>query len=379
MAKDYYEILGVKKNATPDEIKKAYRKLARKWHPDLNPGNKEAERKFKDISNAYDCLEDEKKRKLYDEFGEEGLRTGFDADKVREYKQWQSSYRQQKSAGATGPGFGRYESYEDVFGDLYGFGNEQEDRRTARSAGGRDVEYEMTIDLVQALKGFETELSLQKVKACAQCQGSGADPSVKMTTCPTCKGSGRMNVAEGPMRFTRACPQCKGHGQIGKPCPQCRGSGQTLGTETVRVTIPAGVKEGSKVRVAGKGEPGSNGGRPGDLYLLIQVHPHSLLRREEDNLYMEVPVTVHEALAGASITVPTIDGQVRLKVPAGSQSGQILKLKGKGARNLKTKKHGDLLVKLIVKIPTGTDPEVLAAAEKMEKHYQGDIRKDVLF
>lgn len=379
MAKDYYELLGVKKNTTTDEIKKAYRKLARKWHPDLNPGNKEAEHKFKDISSAYDCLGDEKKRKLYDEFGEEGLRTGFDADKTREYKQWQSSYQQQKSAGAAGPGFGRYESYEDVFGDLYGFGNEQEDRRTARSAGGRDVEYEMTIDLVQSLKGFETELSMQKVKACAKCQGSGVDPSVKTTTCPTCKGSGRLNVAEGPMRFTRACPQCKGHGQIGKPCPQCRGSGQTLGTETVRVTIPAGVKEGSKVRVAGKGEPGSNGGRPGDLYLLIHVHPHSLLRREEDNLHMEVPLTVHEVLAGASITIPTIDGQVRLKVPAGSQSGRILKLKGKGALNLKTKKHGDLLVKLIVKVPAGTNPEVLEAAEKMEKYYQGDIRKDVSF
>ncbi|RPI76485.1 MAG: molecular chaperone DnaJ [Desulfobacteraceae bacterium] len=379
MVKDYYEILGVKKNATPEEIKKAYRKLARKWHPDLNPGNKEAEHTFKDISNAYDCLGDEKKRKLYDEFGEEGLRAGFDADQTREYRQYQSAYQQQRSAGAAGPGFGRYESYEDVFGDLYGFGNEQEDRRTVRSAGGRDVEYEMTIDLVQALKGFETELSMQKVRACAKCQGSGSDPSVKMSTCPACKGSGRMKVAEGPMRFTRACPQCKGHGQIGKPCPECRGSGQTLGTETVRVIIPAGVKEGSKVRVAGKGEPGSNSGRPGDLYLIIHVKPHALLRREEDDLYMEVPVTVHEALAGANITVPTIDGQVRLKVPAASQSGRILKLKGKGARNLKTKKHGDLLVKLIVKIPTGVDPEVLAAAEKMEKYYQGDIRQDVSF
>jgi molecular chaperone DnaJ len=377
MAKNYYKILGVKQSATLDEIKKAYRKLARKWHPDLNPGNKEAEQKFKDISNAYDCLGDEKKRKLYDEFGEEGLRAGFDAEKSREYQQWQSAYQQQRTAGAGGRGFGRYESYEDVFGDLFGFEQGREGMRATRGHDGRDVEYEMTIDLVPALKGFETELSMQKVKSCAKCQGSGQDPSVKLTTCPTCKGSGRLNVAEGPMRFTRACPQCKGHGQIGRPCPECSGSGQSMGMETMRVTIPAGVKEGSKVRVAGKGEPGSNSGRPGDLYLIMHVKPHPLLRREADDLYMEVPVTIHEAMAGASITVPTIDGQVRLKVSAGSQSGQILKLKGKGALNLKTKKRGDLMVKLIVKVPITEDHEILAAAEKMERYYHTDIRRDL--
>jgi molecular chaperone DnaJ len=375
MSKDFYEILGVSKDASESELKKVYRKLARKWHPDINPGNKKAEQKFKEISEAYDCLGNKEKRKIYDEFGEEGLRAGFDAEKAREYKKWSSF--QQEGGGGAGQGFGQHQSYEDVFGDLFGFRTGREGFGTSMSSTGRDIEHEMTIDLVSALKGFETELSMQKIKACQACKGSGTDPNSSMTTCSTCGGSGRLNVAEGPMQFTKACPDCKGHGKKGKPCVQCGGSGQVLGMEKIRVVIPQGVKEGSKVRVAGKGEPGFNGGKPGDLYLIIRLKSHPLLKREKDNLYMEIPVTVREAMAGETITIPTIDGQVNVKVPPKSQSGQTLKLKGKGAVNPKTKHRGDLMVKLVVKVPRTDDGEILEAAEKMDRFYKDDLRRDI--
>lgn len=379
MSKDYYKILGVKKDASQDEIKKSYRKLARKWHPDINPGNKDAEQKFKEISRAYECLGNEEKRKLYDEFGEEGLGAGFDAEKARQYKQW-GAYQKQGAAGDTwsGQDFGRYQDYEDIFGDLFSF---REARgggfRASGSSKGRDIEHDMTIDLISALKGFETELSMQRLKDCSECKGSGVNPNSKMSTCKTCGGSGRINVAEGPVQFTKACPHCHGHGKVGKACSKCAGRGRIPGTETIKVTIPRGVKEGSKVRVGGKGEPGFNGGKPGDLYLIIHVKPHALLKRDGDNLYMEVPVTVGEAIAGGSIRVPTIDGQVNVKVPPKSQSGQSLRLKGKGAVNIKTKKRGDLIVKLIVKVPQADDRELLDAVEKMNAYYKEELRKDI--
>ena len=375
MAKDFYQILGVNKNATQDEIKKAYRKLARKWHPDVNPGNKEAEQKFKEISHAHDCLGDEKKRKLYDEFGEEGLQTGFDAAKARQYKQW-SQFQQQARSGREEP-FGRYHRYEDIFGDVFEHGGAQGGFRPGAPPQGRDLEHDMTIDLISALKGFETELAMQKAKACARCQGSGTDPKSRMTTCAACGGSGRINVGRGPMQFTKPCPTCRGHGQTGQTCPECGGNGQVIGTETIRVVIPQGVQEGSKVRVAGKGEPGIMGGPPGDLYLVIHIQPHPVLRREGDDLHMEVPLTVHEAMAGGSVIIPTIDGQVRLKIPPGSQSGQTLKVKGKGAANPKTKKKGDLMVKLIIKVPKTDDREILEAAERMDRFYSEDLRAGI--
>ena len=372
MAKDFYDILGVKKTASEEEIKKAYRKLARKWHPDVNPGKKEAEQKFKEISQAYDCLGSKEKRKLYDEFGEDGIRTGFDAEKAREYKQW-GAYQQQQAQGRGGESFGRYHRYEDIFGDLFSYGGNASEPGAATVAG-RDVEHEMTIDLVSALKGFETNLAMQKPIPCSACNGSGTDPKVTLSTCTACGGSGRLNVAQGPMQFTKACPRCKGHGKVGRPCNQCGGAGQVMGTETIRVTIPQGVKEGSKVRVAGKGEPGFYGGPPGDLYLIIHIEPHPILRREEDNLFMEVPVTVREAILGGTITIPTLEGEVNLKVPPGSQSGQTLKLKGKGAMNPKTKKRGDLMVKLVVKVPRTEDREILEAVRKMDMYYEEDVR-----
>ena len=383
MAEDYYKILGVKKDASQDEIKKAYRKLARKWHPDINPGNKEAEQKFKNISAAYDCLGNAEKRKLYDEFGEDSLNSGFDAEKAREYKKWgayDQGTGQSSTGGWSGQDFGRYQSYEDLFGDLFSSRSGSSsgyDFRNSMASRGRDMEHEMTIDLISSLKGFETELSMQKMKPCQSCSGSGIDPKSTMTTCSTCGGSGRLNVANGPMNFTKECPQCHGHGSTGKQCSQCSGQGQLFATERIRVTIPKGVKEGSKVRVTGKGEPGFNGGESGDLYLHIHIKPHETLRRENDDLFLEVPVTVNEAISGGTIPLPTIDGIVNLKIPKGSQSGQSLRLKGKGAVNLKTGARGDMMVKLSVKVPKADNEELVSAAKKMEEYYKEDVRKNL--
>lgn len=375
MAKDFYEILGVSKDATQKEIKAAYRKLSRKWHPDINPGNKDAESKFKEIVSAHEVLGNEKKRKLYDEFGEEGLQTGFDAEKAREYKQWSSP-----GQGAYGMGaqdFGRYHSYEDILGDIFSSDYNKGGFKHKQPSRGRDIEYDMTIDLISSLKGFETEISMQKMKKCVDCKGSGTDPKSSYTTCRICGGSGRVNVAKGPMEFTKECPHCQGNGKKGEDCQKCSGRGYVPGTEKIKVVVPAGVKEGSRVRVAGKGEPGPTDKQSGNLYLQIHIKPHPFLKRDGDNLYMEVPVTVREVMAGGTITVPTVDGKINMKVPPGSQSGQTLKLKGKGAYNAKTKQRGDLMVKLIVKVPKTEDKDALAAVEKLDKLYKEDVRAGI--
>ena len=371
MSQDLYKTLGVPKKATQEEIKKAYRKLARKWHPDINPGNKEAEQKFKDISHAYGCLGNEEKRKLYDEFGEDGLKSGFDAEKARNYKTWGSF--QQAGQGTSGQEFGQYHSYEDLFGDLFNYGAGYSADRPSR---GRDIEHELTIDLLSALKGLSTELVMRKMVQCEGCKGSGMDRSSPITTCSQCNGSGQVNVAQGPLHFTRTCPECQGNGKKGKTCSTCAGKGHVPGTEKIRVTIPKGVKEGSKVRLAGKGEAGMNNGS-GDLYLIMHVKPHPFIKREGDDLSMEVPVTVREAMAGGTITLPTVDGPVNVKIPPGSQSGQTLKLKERGAVNTKSKKRGNLLVTLVVKVPKTTDKEILKAAENMDGFYSEDVRSNI--
>lgn len=378
MAKDFYETLGVPRDATTEAIKKAYRKLARKWHPDVNPGNREAEQRFKEISSAYEALGSEEKRKLYDEFGAEGLQAGFDPGKARQYREWQSSWQRERE-GRPEESFGRHENYEDLFGDLFGFAGGGGDRsfRDGRKSKGRDLEHEMAVDFLAALRGVETELVMEKTTPCPRCQGSGTEPGTKLIPCPACKGSGRMDVAEGPLRFTQVCPQCGGHGRVGTPCGECGGAGQVPGRERIRVKIPPGVQEGARIRVAGKGEPGRNGGSPGDLYLRIRVSPHPLLTRKGDDLYLDVPVTVLEALGGGQARIPTVDGEVNVKIPPGSQNGQILRLKGRGAVNMKTKKRGDFMVRLSVVVPSSREEEAVEAARKLDSFYREDVRKGI--
>lgn len=376
-AQDYYSILGVKKDASEADIKKAYRKLARKYHPDVNPGNKEAEEKFKAISQAYDALSDKEKRKIYDEFGEEGLKAGFDPDQARQYRQWQrGGFGGQDQTFYTDFGQFKYSGFEDVFGDLFGqtgFGS----GKATGPAKGRDVESSLEIDFLTAIRGGTTRVTLQKEDACSACGGTGRVSFSADSVCKTCKGTGQTKVAQGPFNFNQPCPDCGGTGRAGQPCIRCKGTGTVLKTETIDVTIPAGVNDGSRIRLAGKGGPGRSGGPPGDLYIITKVRPHPIFKRDGDSLRVDIPVTIGEAMNGAEITVPTPDGSVQLRVPKGTRSGQRLRLKGKGVPNLKTKVPGDLYVTVRVQIPATDEQEALELARKLDRFYRGDIRRDI--
>ena len=380
-SKDFYGILGVKKNAADSEIKKAYRKLARKYHPDVNPGNKEAEEKFKSLSEAHEVLSDPEKRKIYDEFGAEGMRAGFDPEQARQYRQWQEAGGSGKRAGGFGGGFSsdqgefRYSGFEDVFSDLFGSGRSA--GAASGPAKGRDIESTLEIDFNTAIKGATTRITLQMDLSCANCGGTGRVSASKDSVCKTCKGTGQTKVAQGPFNFSQPCPECGGTGRSGEICPSCKGTGVVAGAETIDVNIPVGVNDGSRIRLSGKGGPGRAGGPPGDLYIITRVATHPIFKREGDSLRVEIPVTVSEAMIGAEVTVPTPEGPVQLKIPKGTKSGQRLRLKGKGVPNLKTKVPGDLYVTVRVQTPSTDNPEALAAAHTLDRFYRGDIRRDI--
>jgi len=363
--KDLYAALGVSRTATAEEIKKAYRKLARKHHPDVNPGRREAEERFKVISEAYDILGDPEKRKLYDEFGMAGVQTGFDAEQARAYR----DQAQARESGGPRAGFGGYANFEDVFGDIFGEHGVRE-----QPARGADVESEFEIDLLDTLRGLSTTIAIQRPEVCPTCDGTGADPA-GATTCPECNGQGHVRVGQGPVAFMRTCPRCHGAGRISlRPCPTCSGSGQKIVTERLNVHIPAGVDNGSRVRVAGKGRPGSAGAPAGDLYIRVKVRPHPLLERRGHDLHMDLPVTVGEALLGASIEVPTADGTVRVHVPAHSQAGRQLRVRGRGAPHLRGTERGDLYLKLVVHVPDGESAAAAEAARALDTAYSHSPR-----
>lgn len=370
-AKDLYRVLGVSRNAGAEEIKKAYRKLARRYHPDVNPGNKEAEERFKEISQAHDILSDPEKRKLYDEFGMEALQAGFDAARARAQEEWTRQHAAGGGAYAEEgfrSGFGRYGNFEDIFGDLFG--------GAVRSGPqpGQDTEASLEIGLLDAIRGLSTQVSIERSEACATCHGSGNDPASE-TTCPECQGRGRVQMGRGPVSFGRVCPRCGGRGRIGtRACPTCNGRGQTTRQERLTVHIPAGVDNGSRVRVAGKGTPGSGGGPPGDLYIVMRVRPHPLLERRGSDLYLDVPVTVGEAALGSTIAVPTPDGQVRVKVPPGSQSGRLLRIRSHGVPDLKGGPRGDLYARLMVHVPVDEGEKARQAMQTLESAYGKDVR-----
>jgi molecular chaperone DnaJ len=373
--KDLYSVLGVGRQASADEIKKAYRKLARKHHPDVNPGNKQAEERFKEISFAYDVLSDPEKRKIYDEFGFEGLQSGFDADRARQYRDWQSQAGAQ-GGSAGGAGFGKYSSFEDVFsdlGDLFGAGGAG--RGFRQSGRGADVEATIELDLLDAIRGATQTISMRRPVVCPQCKGAGGeDPK----PCPQCEGKGQIRVGGGPVAFSRTCPSCGGSGvTYSKPCSRCGGSGQIEEVDRINVKIPPGVDEGSKIRLAGKGEPGQNGGPPGDLFFNVHLRPHPFLERRGLDLYLDVPVTVGEAALGASVTVPTPGGDVNVKIPPGSQSGQRLRLRGRGVKDAKGKATGDLYVRVQVHVPRDGGDKVRRVVEELEPLYGESPRKNL--
>ena len=381
---DYYSVLGVKKDATTDQVKKAYRKLARKHHPDVNPGNKDAEEQFKRISEANEVLSDPEKRKIYDEFGEDGLKAGFDADTARKYREWQKAGGHQAGPGGPGGAFyydfsgdqggQRYSGFEDIFSELFGGGGRAAQRGPTR---GRDIESSLEIDFLTAIKGATTRVTIQKENICAQCGGEGRIQSSTDSVCKACKGTGQVRVAQGPLNFNQTCPECGGTGRAGERCSACGGSGRVPASETIDVNIPPGVNDGSKIRLAGKGEPGREGAPPGDLYIITRVRPHPIFKRDGDTLSLELPITVGEAMNGADVLVPTPSGSVQLKIPPGTKSGRRLRLKGKGAPNLKTKVLGDMYVTIRVQVPETNNPEALSAAKSLDRYYGGDIRRDI--
>ena len=390
MADDYYTLLGVDRSASEADIKKAYRKLARKYHPDVNPGNKAAEEKFKQLSAAFEILSDAKKRKLYDEFGEDAAKIGFDEKKAAAYRQYQQAARAGGGAGVPFDFGGGDVDLGDLLGDLFGrargggggaagfnigdlFGRQA--RASEGPERGEDLTTKVRINLKEAIRGTERSLELQRPGRCERCKGTGQKGAP--TTCPTCKGSGRARQGRGPLSFAGACPTCQGTGRTAPPCPTCGGSGVVPEQQRLTVKIPPGVNTGSKVRVGGQGAAGARGGPAGDLYLEVEVEPHPLVRREGDDLSMDLPVTIAEAMLGAQVKVPTFDGEVTVTLPEGSQSGRKLRLKGQGVPPLKGGTRGDLYLVVRVMVPEHPSPSARAAAEQLKNAYPGDVRASV--
>jgi molecular chaperone DnaJ len=345
--RDYYEILGVKRSATEKEIKKAYRRQAREHHPDLNPGNKEAERRFKEISEAYQVLSNTELRKKYDQFGHRAFEPGSGAGSGFDGTDFTNFNVRDFEFGKGGGGFG------DIFENLFGHRRESQTRTATR---GQDLQYTMEISFEDAARGVTAPISITRSDPCPECAGYGQRPSSRRQTCPECGGSGQRQGGMGFFGLGQACTRCEGMGTItGEPCSRCHGRGVMPTTERISVKIPPGVDTGSKIRVAGKGEAGRNGAPAGDLYILTKVRPHPLYERKGDNLYIDVPTTVTEAALGASIEVQTLDGPVIMKIPPATQSGQTFRLSGKGMPHLKGEGRGDQFVRVKIVLPRNLD------------------------
>jgi molecular chaperone DnaJ len=361
--KDYYQVLGVPKNASAAAIKKAYRKLAQQFHPDANPGNKDAEERFKEISSAYDVVGDEEKRKSYDQVREMAA-SGYGPGGVG-------------GPGPTGwpggPGGVRYETADFDIGDLLrGFGGVggRGRQRQQRAQRGADLETEVEISFDEAMMGTTVPVRISGPAVCHTCHGSGAEPGTSPITCPTCGGSGSVSVNQGFFSMERPCPECRGSGRIIEhPCPTCHGTGAERRTRKFQVKIPAGVRDGARIKLAGRGEPGPAGGQPGDLYVRVRVAQHAVFGRRGDNLTVELPVSYPEAALGANVEVPTLNGPVTLKVPAGTPNGKTFRVRGKGAP--RKGGHGDLMVTVNVDVP-----EKISREEKQLLKQLQDAQKD---
>ena len=361
--RDYYEVLGLKKGASDDEIKKAFRKMALKYHPDRNPGDKDAEEKFKEVNEAYSILSDPDKKNKYDRFGFAGVdpNAGFGGG----------------GAGGFGGGFGGF-GFEDIF-DMFGgggFGGFNQARRNGPMKG-RDLQKNISISFEDAAFGTKKTLKVTKYVKCGTCNGEGTAPGTSRKTCPKCGGSGQVTTVQntpfGRFQSSGPCPDCGGKGTIiEKPCPDCGGSGKVRKTVEIKIDIPAGVDNDSVIPIRGQGEPGENGGPNGDFYVVISVKPHELFRRDHDNLYIDIPICFHQAALGDEITVPTLDGKVSYKIPAGTQPGTTFRLKGKGVRNVRTGRMGDLYVKVQLEVPTKLNGQQKKAIKEMAEKVNAD-------
>src|SRR5919108_2904150 len=330
MAKrDYYDVLGVNRDAGAEDLKKAYRRLAMKWHPDRNPDNPRAEDHFKEAKEAYEVLCDPQKRSAYDQFGHAGV---------------------DPHAGGAGAGMGGH--FGDIFSDIFGeiFGGARGGRSTVFR--GADLRYNLEVTLEQAAHGFETKIRLPTLSVCDNCKGSGARPGTQPQTCPSCRGAGQVRVSQGPFSIAQTCPRCHGSGSvIPSPCGTCGGSGRVKLQKTLAVRIPQGVDEGDRVRLSGEGEPGVNGGPPGDLYVQVHIKPHPVFQRDHDDLHCEMPISITTAALGGEIAIPTLDGSAKIRVPAETQSGKTFRLKGKGIKGVRSQIPGDLFCHVAVETP----------------------------
>jgi molecular chaperone DnaJ len=341
--RDYYEVLGVGRNASEEEVKRAYRGLAVKFHPDKNPDDPHAEEKFKELGEAYDVLMDSDKRAAYDRFGHGAFASG-------------------------GAGFGGFHDPFDIFREVFGgggfgggifetffggAGGHTEDRQR-----GSDLRYDMQIGLEEAAFGVEKEIEIEKLDTCEKCHGSGAEPGSRTINCPTCGGRGQVISSRGFFHVSQTCPRCRGAGEIiEKPCPKCHAEGRVEKLSRVKLKVPAGIREGSRLRSSRNGEAGIRGAPPGDLYVVIHIKEHKVFQRQDDDLYCEVPIAFSLAALGGEVDVPTLEGKAHLKVPAGTQSGQMFKLRGKGITNVNGRGRGDLFARLIVEVPSRLNAE----------------------
>jgi molecular chaperone DnaJ len=356
MAKTLYESLGVPKNASQDEIKKAYRKLARENHPDRNPGDAAAEARFKEVQAAYDVLKDPEKRKQYDAFGTPNGRPG---------------------QGAGPQGFGGFDfDLGDLFGGIFGGRGTRTTRQQPNR--GADVEAVVNLSFEDSLQGIETRIPVELDTACRDCGGTGAKPGTAPRICPDCNGRGVLAESQGLFALSQPCPRCRGNGTVvDEPCPRCSGTGRERRTKRYSVKIPAGVKDGTRIRLKGKGEPGSAGGPPGDLWVVTRVAESPLYSRRGADLVIDVPVTYPEAALGATVEVPTPDGPISLKVPPGSQDGKLLRVRGRGAPKLNASGRGDLLARVRVTVPKKLTKAERKALEDLQKVSREDPRAEV--
>ncbi len=372
--RDYYDILGLKKGASESDIKKAFRKLARKYHPDVNPGDKTSEQKFKEMNEAYEVLSDPKKRQQYDQFGHAAFGGGYGPEAgAGGFGGFQGFNR--GSGGQEYYSSGNFEGFEDVFGSMFG------DRARQRGpAKGEDVTYSVEVDLEDAIFGRTMQLDLQREAACGTCGGSGAQPGTSPKTCGTCRGTGAVTQGRGFMQMAQPCPTCHGTGKVNpNPCVVCGGRGTVPRSERLNVKIPPGVDNGSKVRVAGMGGPGEKGGPAGDIYIITKVKPHPYFERKGDNLYSDARVTLKEAALGEKVEIPTVDGMVSVSLPEGVQTGQQLKLRGKGVPHLGGGGTGDHYVTVKVVTPTRLGERGKELVRELDKLDPKDPRIDVTF
>ncbi|HEY1069628.1 MAG TPA: molecular chaperone DnaJ [Thermomonas sp.] len=346
--RDYYEVLGVSRNAGDEELKKAYRRCAMKYHPDRNPGDKDAEAAFKECKEAYEVLSDGGKRRLYDQHGHAAFEHGM-------------------GGGNAGPGFADMgDIFGDIFGNIFGGGRQQGPRR------GADVGYVMELDLEEAVAGIEKEIHIPTLATCEPCKGSGSEDG-KVETCSTCQGRGQVRMQRGPFMMQAPCPHCGGAGKtIATPCKHCDGNGRVEEDKTLQVRIPAGVDSGDRIRLAGEGEAGPAGAPPGDLYVEVRVRPHDIFERDGDDLHCEVPIRISQAALGDTVRVPTLGGEVELRIPSETQSGRVFRLRDRGVKSVRSRQPGDLYCKVVVETPVNLTAEQRELLEQFEATFVGE-------